>query len=156
MPIALDVLIEHKRVGGSRLDAVNQGQYLLTLEALQDSVHRTLMVLYGGRIAEELFCDDISTGASNDIQRATSIARDMVTKYGMSDSLGPIQYSTREEHVFLGNEISRPKEFSEKTQQEIDAEVRRIVREAYDAVTELLRVRGLIYTRSNRIDEING
>ena len=87
--------------------------------------------LLGGRVAELLTLDDISTGASNDIQRATDVARAMVTKYGFSDKLGPVNYSDSEE-VFLGNDFSSKKSYSEEVAAEIDHEIRRIVEEAFE------------------------
>ena len=88
-----------------------------------------LTVLYGGRVAEEMFCSDISTGASYDIQQATNLARRMVCDWGMSE-LGPINYASEEEHLFLGHEIARQRHHSEGTSVEIDREVKRIVEEA--------------------------
>jgi len=84
-----------------------------------------------GRVAEEMFCDDISSGAKNDIEVATELARKMVTQWGMSDNLGPVSYSDEEEHVFLGTEITRGKKYSERMAQEIDTEVRGIVNSCY-------------------------
>jgi cell division protease FtsH len=96
------------------------------------------MVLFGGRIAEQMFCDDISSGASSDIQRATDIARRMVCDYGMSEKLGPIRYANKEQHVFLGGEMSQPREFSEATAERIDTAVREIIDQCYTDATELL------------------
>ncbi len=86
-----------------------------------------LAVFYGGRVAEEIVFGELNTGASNDIERATSIARRMVTEWGMSDTLGPIHYSSKEQHVFLGREIGKPREHSEHTQEVIDDEVKSIL-----------------------------
>jgi cell division protease FtsH len=97
-----------------------------------------IMVLFGGRIAEQMFCDDISSGASSDIQRATDIARRMVCDYGMSEKLGPIRYANKEQHVFLGGEMSQPREFSEATAERIDTAVREIIDQCYTDATELL------------------
>ena len=85
-----------------------------------------LAMLYGGRVAEELFCDDISGGASNDIERATEIARAMVCSWGMSDALGPVSYGDQRNEVFLGDELMRSRNYSEDTSRAIDAEVRKI------------------------------
>jgi cell division protease FtsH len=82
-------------------------------------------------VAEQIVLDDISTGASNDIERATALARSMVTKYGMSDKLGPINYGGGQNEVFLGRDFATPKSVSEETQSLIDAEVKRIIDEAY-------------------------
>jgi cell division protease FtsH len=97
-----------------------------------------LTVLYGGRVAEEMFCDDISTGAKADIERATDLARRMVCDWGMSEELGPIDYAAEEEHLFLGHEIARQRQHSEATSIEIDKEVRRIIDESLGRARELL------------------
>lgn len=94
--------------------------------------------LLGGRVAEMLTLDDISTGASNDIQRATEIARDMVTKYGFSDKLGPVNYNDSDE-VFLGNDFSQKRSYSESVATEIDNEVRRIIEDAYAETTQIIK-----------------
>lgn len=98
-----------------------------------------IMILFGGRIAEQMFCDDISSGASSDIQRATDIARRMVCDYGMSDALGPIRYANKEQHVFLGGEMTQPREFSEATAERIDTAVREIIDRCYKEAEETLR-----------------
>ncbi len=97
----------------------------------------TIKHLLGGRVAEQLTLDDISTGASNDIMRATEIARDMVTKYGFSDRIGPVNYSDSDE-VFLGKDFSTRKNYSEGVASEIDHEVRRIIEEAYEETVKIL------------------
>jgi cell division protease FtsH len=97
-----------------------------------------LAVFFGGRAAEELVFQDLNTGASNDIQRATDIARRMVTEWGMSDALGPVHYSTKEDHVFLGREIGKGREHSEDTQNKIDQEVRRLLEEQYQLARKIL------------------
>ena len=94
--------------------------------------------LLGGRVAEELCCDDISGGASNDIQRATEIARKMVTTYGMSDKLGPIVFGTGHDEVFLGKDYSTQRNYSEEIASEIDAEIHRIITEAHDKAKKIL------------------
>ncbi|MBE6915404.1 MAG: ATP-dependent zinc metalloprotease FtsH [Ruminococcaceae bacterium] len=91
-----------------------------------------IVSLLGGRVAEELVLDDISTGASNDIQRASAIARDMVVKYGMSDQLGPISYSSGNNEVFLGRDFAERQAYSEKVAATIDAEIHSIVHEAHE------------------------
>ena len=98
-----------------------------------------VQVLLGGRVAEELTLDDISTGASNDIERATELARSMVTKYGMSEKLGPIVYgSSDQDEVFLGRDFGHTRNYSENVAADIDAEVYRIVSEGYAATREKL------------------
>jgi cell division protease FtsH len=91
-----------------------------------------LAVFFGGRVAEELVFNEMNTGASSDIQRATDIARRMVCEWGMSDKLGPVHYNTKEEHVFLGRELGKPREHSEAIQQEIDQEVKAILDSRYE------------------------
>ena len=92
----------------------------------------------GGRAAEELVFGDVTTGAANDLERVTDTARSMVTRYGMSDSLGPMTFGQKEELVFLGKEIGEQRDYSEAVAQEIDSEVRKIVNEAHDRAREVL------------------
>ncbi|MBI9048332.1 MAG: ATP-dependent zinc metalloprotease FtsH [Anaerolineaceae bacterium] len=94
--------------------------------------------LLGGRVAEEMVFDDITAGASNDIERVTMIAREMVTRLGMSDIMGPMVYGKKEELVFLGREISEQRDYSEEIANRIDQEVKRIVNEAYEQTKEIL------------------
>ncbi len=94
--------------------------------------------LLGGRTAEELYVGDITTGAGNDLERATQLARKMVTEYGMSDKLGPLTFGHREELVFLGREISEQRNYSEQVAQAIDEEVRRLVETAHDTARRIL------------------
>lgn len=97
-----------------------------------------LAVFFGGRVAEELIFNEMNTGASSDIQRASDIARRMVCEWGMSERLGPVHYTAKEEHVFLGRDIGKPREHSETTQVEIDREVRRIVETQYQLARALV------------------
>ena len=114
-----------------------------------------LVVLLGGRVAEALVLDDISTGASNDIERATKIVRSMVMKYGMSDKLGPITYGTDDSNPFLGKEMGHVSNYSEQTASEIDEEIQRIMHQAYDHTRQILedhmddlhRVAGVLFER---------
>ena len=94
--------------------------------------------LFGGRIAEELFVHDISTGASNDFERATQLARDMVTRFGMSDSMGPMVYGENEGEVFLGRSITTHKNMSESTLQKVDMEIRRIIDQQYAVARKII------------------
>ena len=96
-----------------------------------------IAVLFGGRIAEELFMNQMTTGASNDFERATSMARDMVTRYGMSD-LGVMVYGENEGEVFLGRSVTQHKNLSEATMQKVDTEMRRIIDEQYGLARKLL------------------
>ena len=100
---------------------------------------RTLEVLMGGRAAEELALKHMTTGAGNDIERATELTRKMVTVWGMSEKLGPLSYGKKDEQIFLGREIAQHKDYSEKTAVDIDEEVKRIVLEAYSAAKALLQ-----------------
>jgi cell division protease FtsH len=97
-----------------------------------------IAVLFGGRIAEELFMNQMTTGASNDFERATQMARDMVTRYGMSDALGPMVYGENEGEVFLGRSVTTHKNMSEATMEKVDAEIRRIIDEQYALARRLL------------------
>jgi cell division protease FtsH len=94
--------------------------------------------MFGGRIAEEIFVHDISTGAANDFERATQLARDMVTRYGMSDSMGPMVYGENEGEVFLGRSVTMHKNVSEITMQKVDAEIRRIIDEQYAVARKII------------------
>jgi cell division protease FtsH len=98
----------------------------------------TIAVLFGGRIAEEIFMNQMTTGASNDFERATSIARDMVTRYGMSDVLGPMVYAENEGEIFLGRSITKTTNMSEETMRKVDSEIRRIIDEQYAAARKIL------------------
>lgn len=104
----------------------------------RDQMLAQICMAFGGRVAEELFVDDISTGASADFEHATGIARDMVTRYGMSDVLGPMVYAENEGEVFLGRSVTTHKNISEVTMQKVDAEIRRIVDEQYARAKHLL------------------
>ncbi|MFZ1753751.1 MAG: ATP-dependent zinc metalloprotease FtsH, partial [Caldilineaceae bacterium] len=102
----------------------------------------------GGRVAEELVFGDITNGASGDIKQITQIVRSMVTRYGMSDKMGPLQFGRQNENVFLGREISEQRDYSEEVAEQVDDEVRRIVHEAYE------RVRGLLGAHRDQLDAI--
>ena len=103
----------------------------------RSSMKNAIVHLLGGRVAEALTLDDISTGASNDIMRATEVARDMVTKYGFSERLGTVNYSSSEE-VFLGNDFTTHKNYSDEVAREIDEEIKDIIAEAYAQAEKLL------------------
>ena len=98
----------------------------------------TISVLFGGRIAEEVFMNQMTTGASNDFERATGLARDMVTRYGMTDSLGPMVYAENEGEVFLGRSITKTTNISEATMQKVDSEIRKIIDEQYAVARKLI------------------
>ena len=105
----------------------------------KDQMLTEISVLFGGRIAEDLFVKNISTGASNDFERATKIARDMVTRYGMSDLLGPMVYADNEGEVFLGRSVTQTRTMSDTTMQTVDKEIRRIIDEQYAVSTKILQ-----------------
>ena len=120
------------------------GGYTMSLPS-EDKMYNTftemkeeIVVLLGGRVAEQLIFNDISTGASNDIERATDIARSMITKYGMSKKLGPITFGESSNEVFIGRDMGHVKNYSEKVAAEIDDEIFSIVQEGYEKVTEIL------------------
>jgi len=104
----------------------------------RDRLMNMIAVLFGGRIAEELFMHQMTTGAANDFERATEIARRMVTQWGMSDELGPMVYGENEGEIFLGRSITTHKNVSEATMQKVDAEIRRIVDVQYHLARKLL------------------
>ena len=107
--------------------------YLTKSKMMQD-----IMVSLGGRIAEEIIFDDVTTGASSDIKRATNTARRMVTRYGMSEKIGAINYETDDGEVFIGRDLAQTKNFSEVKSGEIDAEVKRIIDECYAKAKETI------------------
>jgi cell division protease FtsH len=94
--------------------------------------------LLGGRAAEEIVFQDVTTGASNDLERATKLARAMVTQYGMSEKLGPLTFGEKEELIFLGREISEQRNYSEEVARQIDREVRRLIDEAYHTAKQII------------------
>ena len=101
-------------------------------------MEETIVSLLGGRVAEALILNDISTGASNDIERASKIARDMVTKYGMSERIGSIMFGSGQEEVFLGRDFAQSKNYSEETAGIIDEEIKSIIDKAYDRAKTIL------------------
>lgn len=130
-----------------KLTIVPRGMALGVMQQLPENDKHTysksywmdqLAVFFGGRAAEAIVFDDMNTGASSDIERATDIARRMVCEWGMSDSLGPVHYSAKEEHVFLGRDFGKPREHSEQTQEEIDAEVKRILDRQYEVAHKII------------------
>ena len=132
-PVHQITIIPRGQAGGFTMSLPLEDRYFQT----ENDMMNTIMHLLGGRVAEALTLDDISTGASNDIQRATQIARDMVTKYGFSENIGPVNYSDSED-VFLGRDFNKTKAYSEGVATEIDAEVRRIIQEAYKRTEKIL------------------
>ncbi len=104
----------------------------------KEYLYGTIKVLLGGRAAEEIALGTMTTGAGNDLERATELSRKMVTDWGMSERMGPLTFGKRDEHVFLGREIAKHRDYSDKTAEEIDEETKRIVIEAYDETKKLL------------------
>ncbi|OPX99101.1 MAG: ATP-dependent zinc metalloprotease FtsH [Syntrophorhabdus sp. PtaU1.Bin002] len=114
----------------------------------KDYLLDNITILLGGRVAEELVLHHQTTGAGNDIERATEIARKMVCEWGMSDHLGPLNYGKKEEHIFLGKEIAQHRDFSEQTAQEIDQELQRIVTDCFE------RAKGIVLANMDALDAI--
>ncbi|MBU3667046.1 MAG: ATP-dependent metallopeptidase FtsH/Yme1/Tma family protein [Rhodocyclaceae bacterium] len=132
-PVHKVTIIPRGRALGVTMQLPEQDRYAYDRGYLMDRI----AVLFGGRVAEELFMNQMTTGASNDFERATSMARDMVTRYGMSD-LGPMVYGENEGEVFLGRSVTTHKAVSEATMQKVDAEIRRIIDEQYALARRLL------------------
>ncbi|MBQ4527140.1 MAG: ATP-dependent zinc metalloprotease FtsH [Clostridia bacterium] len=133
-PVHQISIIPRGRAGGYTMNLPMEDKSYTT----KGDILASIMVLLGGRAAEQITLDDISTGASNDIQRATSAARQMVTKYGMSDSLGPVCYTNDHDEVFIGRDFVQSKSVSENVAAKIDAEVSKIISECYDKTINLI------------------
>lgn len=127
-------IIPRGMAGGYTMSLPEDDRGYLAKTAMQENI----VTLLGGRIAELIVLDDISTGASNDLERATQIARSMVTRYGFSEKLGPVVYGQDQGEVFLGMDINRSRNYSEEVAAEIDQEIRRIIEEAYSRAREIL------------------
>lgn len=136
-PVQKVSIIARGMAGGYTLSLPEEDRTLMPRKKLLAD----LTSLLGGRAAEELVFDDITSGASNDIERVTQMARNMVTRLGMSQVLGPMVYGQKEELIFLGREISEQRDYSEAVAEQIDREVRKLVNEAYDRAREILRER---------------
>ena len=134
-PVHQISIIPRGRAGGFTMSLPKEDKFFDSRQDMIDDI----ICLLGGRVAEKLELDDISTGASNDMQRATAIARNMVTKYGMSDKLGPMTFGSPNEEVFIGRDYGQQtKNYSEKTASEIDAEISAIIHSCYKKCEELL------------------
>ncbi|MEN8188212.1 MAG: ATP-dependent zinc metalloprotease FtsH [Thermodesulfobacteriota bacterium] len=133
-PIHKVTIIPRGRALGVTMQLPLEEKYTHSKKYLEN----TLCILFGGRIAEKIMFDEITTGAGNDIERATDMARKMVCEWGMSEELGPLTYGKKEEQIFLGREIAQHRDFSESTAQQIDKAVRKIIDEANHTVTTLL------------------
>ncbi|NLG99824.1 MAG: ATP-dependent zinc metalloprotease FtsH [Chloroflexi bacterium] len=134
-PVQKVSIIARGMAGGYTLSLPEEDRTLMPRKKLLAD----LVGLLGGRAAEELVFDDITSGASNDIERVTQLARNMVTRLGMSETLGPMVYGQKEELIFLGREISEQRDYSESVAEQIDQEVRKLVEEAYDRARAILR-----------------
>ncbi len=128
-------IVPRGRAGGYTLHRPQEDLSYSTKQIMFEEI----VSLLGGRVSEKLYLDDISTGASNDIQRASAIARQMVTKYGMSDKLGPILYGNDSNEVFIGRDLATQRDYSEHVASMIDDEIKAIIDEAYAKAEEILR-----------------
>ncbi len=133
-PVHKISIVSRGQALGYTMQIPEEDHFLETREGMLDQI----AVLLGGRTAEELFCDDITTGASNDLERATKLARTMVTRYGMSDELGTQVFGEAQHEVFLGRDYAQKNDYSAETAKRIDDEVERIMREAHERAREVL------------------
>jgi cell division protease FtsH len=133
-PVHKVTIIPRGRAGGYTLSLPKEDRYYATRSEMLDE----LKVLLGGRVAEALVLKEISSGASNDLQRATSLTRQMICEYGMSPELGPMTFGHRQDQVFLGRDIGRDKDYSEEVAAKIDKEIRKFIDEAYQKTESLL------------------
>jgi cell division protease FtsH len=133
-PVHKVTIIPRGRALGVTMQLPEGDRYSMDKERLLN----TIAVLFGGRIAEEVFMHQMTTGASNDFERATAIARDIVTRYGMTDSLGPVVYAENEGEVFLGRSVTKTTHVSEATMQKVDHEIRAIIDEQYNVARKII------------------
>ena len=133
-PVHQVSIIPRGMAGGFTLSLPSQDRSYMTKTEMVEEI----VVLLGGRVAEKLVLNEISTGASNDIERATKIARNMITRYGFSEKLGPIVYGQNEEEVFLGRDISHSRNYSETVAAEIDGEIREVIDTCYETTRQVL------------------
>ena len=133
-PVHKVTIIPRGRALGVTMSLPEKDRYSYDKEFMLNQI----AMLFGGRIAEEVFMNQMTTGASNDFERATQIARDMVTRYGMTDALGPMVYAEQEGEPFLGRSMSKTNSMSEQTMQKVDQEVRRIIDEQYGLARKLI------------------
>ena len=133
-PVHKVTIIPRGRALGLTMQLPEGDRYSMDKERMLD----TISVLFGGRIAEEVFMNQMTTGASNDFERATGIARDMVMRYGMTDELGPMVYADNEGEVFLGRSVTKTTNMSEQTMQTVDHVIRRIIDEQYNVARKLI------------------
>ncbi|RIY40714.1 ATP-dependent zinc metalloprotease FtsH [Neopusillimonas maritima] len=133
-PVHKVTIIPHGRALGVTMQLPEGDRYSMDKERLLN----TIAVLFGGRIAEEVFMNQMTTGASNDFERATAIARDIVTRYGMTESLGPMVYAENEGEVFLGRSVTKTTHVSESTMQKVDQEIRNIIDQQYTVARDII------------------
>jgi cell division protease FtsH len=133
-PVHKVTIIPRGRALGVTMQLPEQDRYSMD----RDRMLNTIAVLFGGRIAEEIFMKQMTTGASNDFERATAMARDMVTRYGMSEAMGPMVYAENEGEIFLGRSITKTTNVSEDTMRKVDSEIRRIIDEQYAIARRIL------------------
>jgi cell division protease FtsH len=133
-PVRKVSIVARGMAGGYTLTLPEEDHYIMQRSKMEDEMSKML----GGRAAEEIVFDEISTGASDDLGKSTKLARSMVMRYGMSDKLGPLVYGRKEELVFLGKEIGEQRDYSESMAQAIDSEVKAFVTRAYDRAKETL------------------
>ena len=136
-------IIPRGMAGGFTMHVPEKDRSFVSKTYMEDEI----IVLLGGRVAEKLILDDISTGASNDIERATSVARNMVTRYGFSEKLGPILYGHENQEVFLGRDYSQGRNYSENVAAEIDGEIRELIETGYEKAKEILTEHGDLLER---------
>ncbi|MGI6585553.1 MAG: ATP-dependent zinc metalloprotease FtsH [Lutisporaceae bacterium] len=134
-PVHQISIIPRGRAGGYTISLPQQDKYYMSKSELEEQIIRLL----GGRVAEKLVLDDVSTGAKNDIERATGIARKMVTEYGMSESLGPMTFGSEHDEIFIGKDLTRTRNYSEEVAAMIDKEIRKVIDAAYQKTETLLR-----------------
>jgi cell division protease FtsH len=134
-PVHKVSIIPRGRAGGYTLSLPKEDRYYMTRSELLDRVTQLL----GGRVAEDLVLNEVSTGAQNDLERATELVRKMIMEYGMSEKLGPLTFGHKQEQVFLGRDIARDRNYSEEVASAIDREVRHFIDESYDKATRLLK-----------------
>ena len=140
-PVHKVSIVARGMAGGYTMSLPEEDRQLWPKSKFEDQ----LAALLGGRAAEELTFKDVTTGASNDLERVTKLARAMVTQYGMSERMGPITFGEKDELVFLGREIGEQRNYSEAVAEQIDREVRRIVNQAYD------RAKGVLVAQRDKL-----
>lgn len=133
-PVAKVTIVSRGQTGGHTRSLPEEDRHLWTLNQFKDMMAMAM----GGRVSEQINFGEVTTGASNDLEQATNIAKTMVTRYGMSQKLGPRTFGKREELVFLGREISEQRDYSDTVAETIDAEVHKLIDDAYKTANEVL------------------